>query len=372
MLFSFRPFFTLPVLALVLSNPSRAEPAPALKPEQIVALGIRAEPVAGAAMPGGAAGAVRYPGVVVVPPGQARVVATPWGGLVEALFVSVGDPVKAGQPLARLRSAQAQELQRELDGLRVQADVSGRALARDEALHKEGLIARSRLEATEAQHALAKAQRDQREVMVRQATGAPVAADGSLLLRAPAAGVVVERGVEVGQRVEAATALYRVAQLAPLWVELQVPAPQAAEWRVGQRVQVPVPGQAEPAQGRVRTLGATVDAGSQTVLMRAELPQPKGLRAGQAVEGWVEAQAPVAGAKPAAHESVQVPEAAVLHQGAQAYVYVEEGAGRYRAVAVAVLSSGGGLARVRGLPAQARVVVAGTAALKALVPAPGA
>ncbi|MGS0754015.1 efflux RND transporter periplasmic adaptor subunit [Roseateles sp. GG27B] len=40
---------------------------------------------------------------------------------------------------------------------------------------------------------------------------------------APISGVVLERPVVVGQRVEEAAALFRIAKLAPLWVELQVP-----------------------------------------------------------------------------------------------------------------------------------------------------
>ncbi len=323
------------------------EPPVTLNPAQVKALGVRTQ-----APSSGAAAAASYPGVLTIPSGQERVVATPLPGLVEALFVSVGDAVKAGQVIARVRSPQALEMAVELGSLRVQADVAASALARDDALHREGLIATSRLEATRGQAALAKAQRDQREAMLARL--GPAGAGGVINLLAPVAGVVVERPAAIGQRVEGAAALYRIAQLSPLWVELQVPAQQAESVRPGMNVRIQ--GASTPA--RVLVTGATVDPASQTVLVRAELRNPPpNLRAGQAVEATLER--PEAGV-------LQLPDAAVVREGTQAYVFVEAGGGRYSRVVVQPLSATGGSTAVKGLAPNAKVVVEGTAALKAL------
>lgn len=318
----------------------------ALKPEQVTALGVRAQtPVSHTAT-------VSYPGVLTIPSGQQRVVATPLPGLIEALHVSVGDAVKAGQPIARIHSAQVLELVAELGGLRVQSEVAASALARDEALHREGLIAMARLEATRAQAALARAARDQREATLARL--GPAGAGGVVNLVAPVSGVVVERPAAVGQRVDGATAVYRIAQLAPLWVELQVPAHQAESIRPGMNVRV----RGADAPARVLATGSTVDPASQTVLVRAELRNPPpGLRAGQAVEAALER--PEGGV-------LQVPDAAVVREGQRAYVFVQAADGRYGRVVVQPLSTAGGQTAVRGLSSGTKVVVEGTAALKTL------
>lgn len=105
-----------------------------LTARQIEALGIRIQTVDGAQ----AASFARYPAQVVVPVARQRLVAAPLPGLVESLQVAVGDPVRAGQTLAVLRSAQASELQRDVAQATSQVDLARRSLERDEQLFAEG------------------------------------------------------------------------------------------------------------------------------------------------------------------------------------------------------------------------------------------
>lgn len=53
------------------------------------------------------------PGTVAIPPSQLRVVAAPANGLVEAVLVATDENVTAGQPIARLRSPDLVEAQRQ-------------------------------------------------------------------------------------------------------------------------------------------------------------------------------------------------------------------------------------------------------------------
>lgn len=322
-----------------------------LTPGQVAALGLRTQTV-------GAAGAptiARYPAMVTIPSAQQRVLAAPLPALVESVTASVGDTVRAGQVLAVLRSAQAQELQHEVHVSRTQAMLAGSALARDEQLFREGLIPQARVEATRAQAGLAAEQRDERQSVLAQAGGNVQAPGGRLTLVAPMAGVVLERHVVVGQRVDVAAPLMRIARLAPLWVEMQVPARDVAALRLGNTVRL----SGHSATGRVLAIGATVDPASQSVMVRAEVQPPlDGLRAGQAVEVQVERSA---------SGLVQLPSAALLQGADQSIVFVEAGAGRYRAAVVQAVSSAGATAAVSGLPAGSKVVVQGTAALKAML-----
>lgn len=339
-------------LACTAAGPVRAaEAVLSLKPGQVSALGLRTQAVGAA----GAPTTARYPAVVSIPAAQQRVLAAPLPALVESVNVSVGDTVRAGQVLAVLRSAQAQELQHEVHVSRTQAVLAGSALVRDEQLFREGLIPLARLEATRAQAGLATEQRDERQSVLTQAGGHAQAPGGRLTLVAPMAGVVLERHVVVGQRVDAAAPLMRIARLAPLWVEMQVPARDAAALRLGNAVRL----SGHAAAGRVVAIAATVDPASQSVMVRAEVQPPlDGLRAGQAVEAQVER---------GAGGLVQLPAAALLQGADQSIVFVESGAGRYRAAVVQAVSSAGTTAAVSGLPAGSKVVVQGTAALKAML-----
>jgi RND family efflux transporter MFP subunit len=291
---------------------------------------------------------------VLVPSNQQRVLAAPLPGLVMTLSASVGDTVRVGQVLAVLRSAQVQELHHDVHVSHNQATLAAGQLARDEQLFKEGLIARSRLDTTRSQATLADEQHEERVLALAQAGGSAQGDSSRITLTAPISGVVLERPAVVGQRVDPASVLYRLARLAPLWLEMQVPSADAQAVRLGDAVRWA----GGEGSGKVIAIGHAVDAATQTVLVRAEFAQPPaGLRVGQAVEALL--QRPAAGLS-------QVPAGAVVEDGGERFVFVDAGGGRFRVQAVQVVSSAGGSSAVRGLPAGSAVVVQGTAALKAL------
>lgn len=333
-----------------------------LTARQIEALGIRIQTVDGAQ----AASFARYPAQVVVPVARQRLVAAPLPGLVESLQVAVGDPVRAGQTLAVLRSAQASELQRDVAQATSQVDLARRSLERDEQLFAEGLIAQSRLDAARAQARQAQAQQIERRRALEQAGVS--AGSGQIVLRAPIAGVVLEQHAVLGQRVEQAAPLYRIATLDRLWVEMQAPATDAAALAPGRAVRVeasPAAGRdAREIEGRVIALGQSVDEATQTVLVRAEVHASNGiLRPGQTVVATVE--------MPSA-DTVRLPATAVVEEGGATVVFVQEAAGSFVRVPVGVVHSADSVVTVSGIAAGAQVVVHGTAALKAVFAAPPA
>jgi RND family efflux transporter MFP subunit len=322
-----------------------------VKPAQIEALGILTKPAV-ADLTGSARG---LPSTVLVPTGQQRLVASPVPGLVVSLHANVGDTVRAGAVVAELRSAQAQELQRDAVTTASQSSLASSTLARDEQLYREGLIPQSRLESSRSQATQAQLQQLDRQRALAQAGASAGGAGGVVTLTAPIDGVVLERSVVVGQRVDQAAALFRIGKLSPLWLEIQVPVDEAEEVRLGDNVQIA----RSTARGRVIAVAPTVDGASQTVIVRAELRQPPAnLRIGQAVEARIErAQA----------DTVQVPSAAVVEQAGKSVVFMEVKAGQFRIVPVQVTGSAGGLTSVKGLVVGSKVVVQGTAALKSLL-----
>lgn len=320
-----------------------------LQAEQARALGVQL--VAAVAAPVVAA---KYPAQVVLPSGQQQVVATPLPGLVTELRVSAGDKVQAGQVLAVLRSPQAHELQRELQVAVSQQQLADAALQRDEALYREGLIPVSRVEASRAAEKQAALLRDERRRTASDAGLLPGSA--TLQLRSPLQGVVLERLASVGERVDAAAPLIRLGNVARLWVELQVPVRELQHIRPGDTVKVG----GSDATGRVLNIGQTVQAASQTVLVRAEFSAAAGLRVGQAIEAMHERATP---------DARQVPNAAITSAGGHPALFVAGAQGSYRLTPVQVLGQSGTHAVVRGVPAGSQVVSAGVASLKAALAA---
>jgi len=333
----------------------------ALTADQIAALNIvTALPVAD-----GGTSASSLSATVVVPNSQMFVVSTPLPALVEALQAAVGQQVKRGQPLARLKSPQLAEAQSAL--LRAEAE---RALARDNLerdtkLFGEGIIAESRLRTAQMAESSASASYEEHRQALRLlgltdraiATLVKSRAIGSTLtLSAPSDGVILDQLATVGQRLDAAAPIYRLGRLDPLWLEIHAPAARAATLVEGAPVSVPAAG----ARGKLITVTRSVEPDSQTVLLRASITHnSRNLRPGQRVE------ATVGGNVDGTNGTWRVPREALVRQGDAAYVFARSRGG-FLPVPVSVRHEGSASYVVgAALDARTPIAVQGTAALKA-------
>lgn len=307
--------------------------------------------------PAQAAGTLRLAGLpaqVEIAAGAQRSVLAPWSSQVLMLQADIGDRVAAGTPLAELASSeQAAAAARLVQAQALERRASAQA-QRDRQLHAEGVIARTRLELSEAEAQAARA--------ALQAEGSALAGVESLgggryRLLAPMDGVVVARALQVDQPVAAWSAAFVIADPARLAAVIQVPAERAGVLRVGDAVRI------GDATGAITRIGAVVDPQTQTLALRATLEAAGSLRSGQ------RASAEIAVAAPAG--ALAIPRAALWFEGNAAHVFALGGPGRYRDVPVEVLDQDRDSAVVRAdLAAGAQVVVRGVAALKALREAP--
>ena len=330
-----------------------------LTPEQGKALGVET-----VALVARQAGEIQgLPAEVTVPNRQLYVVAAPLAGLVEHVAVAANATVKKGELLARLQSPQLAEIQRGLLQAASQLQLAKDNLERDDQLLREGIIAASRQRATKSQHAEAAAAYAERRQALRLAglSDAAIAKlqsgrgmGGGVEVVAPAAGVVLEQMATPGQRVEAAAPLFKLGQLDPLWLEVQLPVARLNEVAQGAAVKVPASG----AAGRVISIGRSVGT-NQTVAVRAEIATGADrLRPGQFVEASVAASS--AGAK-----QWSVPNAALVRTEGALLLFVQTAQG-FRAQKVTLMSEGAADSLVGGeLKGDERIAVRGVAALKA-------
>jgi RND family efflux transporter MFP subunit len=295
--------------------------------------------------------ALTYPARVTLPPASVRVIAAAGAGLVTQLHVQAGDSVKRGASLVTLSMPGLADAQNALTQARLKSKLAASNAARDDKLFGEGLIAESRLRATQSEAQSARA-----SLAAAQAAfsllGTGKVSGSAITLTAPIAGVVTESVAEPGQRVDAGMALVKVADLSKLALEIPLSPAQARQVAVGQAVTVAD----STASGRITALLPQLNA-AQSVLARASLVDPqKLLRPGQSV------QAALVGAQSAG--SLMVPAAALVWKAAAAHVFVETAQG-FTATPVQVVRQNTSQAEITGLAEGSRVAVKGVAALKA-------
>lgn len=330
----------------------------AVTDKQMQALAIRVMPLQRQA----ASVMLSLPAQVVVPPNREQVVSAPLAGLAVQLFVQPNQVVKQGAPLLRLVSPELGQLQLQLMQTATRATLARQAAQRERALFDEGIIPQRRVQETQAALQESEAALHQAKAALRL-TGLPAAAinriaasgklEDSLTLRAAQAGTVTSIDVKPGQRVEASSALLRLAQTDILWLDIQAPVAAAANWQPGTKLKI----QGRDSAARIVSVASNVSAGSQTVALRAVVETgANGLRAGE----FVTVELPSA----ATSADWDVPLSALAHDGNQAYVFVRS-PDSFVARPVKVTASAGQRVRIQGaLKAGENIAVSGVVALK--------
>ncbi|NOT17268.1 MAG: HlyD family efflux transporter periplasmic adaptor subunit [Sulfuriferula sp.] len=307
-----------------------------------------------------------YPASVLIPTNQERIVAAPMMGMVSRILVTANTMVKAGQPLATLLSPDLAQAQGGLVQAAVQAQLAQAQLQRDDKLLADGIIPAARQQTTRANYLTASAMLTQQRQALRM-LGVPAntitqmergtAHSAELQLVAPIAGVVLETNVTAGQRVDTTTALFKIAQMRPLWLLIQVPTAVAATIKVDDSVSVV----GRKTVGRVLSVAQTSQA-AQTVAVRAEITGDlDGLVSGQAVEARISGHT---------QSAWQVPVNAVVYQQNKPYLFVRDARG-FHPVAIKVLAQTGATSSIvplvaGALSAKDAVATQGVAQIKAV------
>ncbi|MFT5588983.1 MAG: cobalt-zinc-cadmium efflux system membrane fusion protein [Bradyrhizobium sp.] len=329
----------------------------AVTQQQMQSLAIRTEALQRDAAPV----VLSLPAQVTVPMNRQQMISAPLAGLAVQLFVQPNQAVKQGAPLLRIVSQELGPLQLQLMQADSRTRLSRLAAQRERTLFDEGIIARRRVQ--EADAALA-----DNEAVLRQARAAlglagmsaqsisRVLASGKLddgvTLHAAQAGVVTNINVKPGQRVDPAMALLQLAQIDHLILEIQAPATEASNWRVGSKLTV----LGRTGTASIVSISPLVTPDSQTVAIRAELGAGSDLRPGE----FITAQLPLISNS----ESWDVPLAALAHVGTAAYVFVR-GVDHFEARKVRQISAAGQRVRIAGpLKAGELIAVSGVVALK--------
>jgi len=320
-----------------------------LSAEQARSLQIATAPVAVA----GTLALARLPAEVVPPLASSRTVGAPFAGVVASVAVDEGSSVAAGTPLARVQSRDFLAAQADLARSRSDLTLAQSQSKRDAALLAEGIIARSRADETQARAADAHARFAQaRDALAAVAIPAG-ATGGEYELRAPIAGRVLRRSIAPGQVVAAFEPAFMIAAGDGVDVLLQAPLERSADYAPGLAVVMD-----DGTRGELVAAAAATDTGSQSLRLRAHLPEARRWLVGQRTSARLELPAPA--------DALRVPASALVPDGTATLVFVANGT-TYRGIAVEPLGSDGDDAIVRGaLKAGDAVVTRGASTLKSM------
>jgi len=322
---------TIFVLALIgLPSIAMAEDAIKLSPEQAMSLGVRVvHPVASPTDK-----TLPYPAQIVIPTPQLWVVSSPVAGMVTGLSVARGDRVNAGQSLVVMESPSFVSQQRDYLQAIAQDILATQQLNRNTQLFQTNAVAQRVLEASQTEARQTSILVAERRQMLRLSglsddaiskLTSEAAIDATLSVVAPRSATVVDIMVSPGQRVEQTASLIKLARLSPLWIEIAVPASNIRAIRTGAKVEV----EGYATAGQVVLISETADAATQTILVRAEVPNSGELRPGQTAQARI-------GFASSAESAWELPYSALIRRGEQASVFVAIPGG-FRLVAVTLL-----------------------------------
>lgn len=211
-------------------------------------------------------------------------------GVLSAVLVDRGERVAAGQVLARLdakveeQSAQLAELawksRGDLEIARVRLESATEKLRTREALMEDGILSEEELKGARAEHAMAELEFASAEEKIAIAEVEYQKAKAVLdrtVLRAPADAVVIDRHRAPGELVTSAqdAAVFSLARLDPLHVELRAPVAVLTQLEIGQTATVvPTFDPSLELSATLEVIDRVADAASETVRLRFTLPNP--------------------------------------------------------------------------------------------------
>jgi RND family efflux transporter MFP subunit len=252
-------------------------------------------------------------------------VGTPLAGRVSKVFVERGQQVAVGAPLFTVASPNIAELRAERAKAEVDLKVAKANLERVRAVvaahaaaEKDELASEQDFHQAEVAHELA---------LAKLRTNDVGAGDGNeVTITAPRGGTIVEKTVNSGQRVspDASDPLIVVADLSTVWVVADLFEADAQSIPAGAPARVSSPSipNVGALDGKVELVSAVVDPAKHTIPIRVRLANPGG-----SLRPHVYAQ--VRFLTGLAEHGVEVQASAVMTDGTQSYLYVQEKNGKF-------------------------------------------
>jgi membrane fusion protein (multidrug efflux system) len=223
-------------------------------------------------------------------------------GTVSEVRVRLGSSVRAGEILLRLS---ARDVDARFEQTRAVSAQATRERDRAVTLKEQGAITAAQYEAALSEWSVAQG---------RDAEASAVA--DRTVLRAPFAGVITAKLVNVGEAVLPGRPLLTLESRAASRFEAQVPETASGELAVGQHLPVRIEGLERDLDGRIAEIQPASDDATRARLVKIDLPETPRLRSGQFGRALLATGRAVA---------VTVPSGAIVRHGQLETVFVVDG-----------------------------------------------
>lgn len=217
-----------------------------------------------------------FPGQIVIPNAQVRVLNPMLAGLVNILYVAEGDQIKKGQKLAEISSSDFLKAQQNYLQSLSALEIDKRNHERNEELLQEGIISEKSYligqanfqEANSAFYsslqALEFSGMSEQQIHALQSSRK---INNSMVITAPFDGVVLSQNVKTGQHVDEDVSLYHLGDLDPLWIEIHVPYMLRNSLQVGNAISI----EGSSLDSKIITVGQMVHEEDQGIIVRGLL-----------------------------------------------------------------------------------------------------
>ncbi len=252
-------------------------------------------------------------------------------GYAEKLFVDfTGESVKKGQPLLSMYSPDLVNTQEEyLQALNYNKSLSGGS----EFARKS---AQELLESAKRRLLNWDISESQIETIAHQGTSQRL-----ITIDAPSNGIVIEKMVSTGQKIEPGMPLYKLADLSKIWAMANIYQEDLLYVKVGMSAEVEIsslPGKL--FTGKVHFISPILDEVSKTAKVRIEIPNTSDYMLKPQMFASVKILSPVL------LSGIAIPEQSILHSGTRSVVIISQGNGYFKPQEVKTGASADGYTQV--------------------------
>jgi membrane fusion protein, multidrug efflux system len=192
-------------------------------------------------------------------------------GIVDRIEFDSGHAVQAGEVLVQLDTRQEEA---QLVAAEAQRDLTRLNFERARGLAEQGILAKADFDRAEAENKQAEARVGEIRATIQRKR-----------IRAPFAGILGIRQVNLGQYLSGGDAVVSLQALRPIYVNFAVPQQEVGRLRVGGQISVSAEGAGPAMTGRVTAIDSIVNEGTRNVGVQATFANEDGrLRPGMFVE----------------------------------------------------------------------------------------
>lgn len=200
---------------------------------------------------------------------------SPVQGRVISVLATLGDKIRAGQPLATIQSTDIAKLQAEINQLKADLKLAESSYEREKVLYEKTISPKKDFEAAEAVLLGQKAKYEAAESNLQILTQQVVSQGGTFTIKSLKSGTIVERNITVGKVVVPDELLFHGIDLSTVWASADVYEKDLSKVMLGQNVTITLDGVPDKIfNGKLTYVGSVLNKDTRTLPVKATLLNP--------------------------------------------------------------------------------------------------